>query len=261
MPHVELNGQKIFYEDSGGDGPAIIFGHGFLMDHTMFDAQVRELAPTYRVIRHDQRGFGQTETDGKPFTYWDCADDAVRLCDHLGIERAVFGGMSQGGFVALRAALRYPDRVKGLVLISTQAGIDNAEALEGYRQMLGTWQNVGPVLPLRQTLASIVLGGPEHWEPWISKWTALPKESMLQPTLCLLERDDIMERLGEIVAPAIVFHGTADQAIHVDVARAMFDKLGNGKRFVEVPGAAHAANVTHPGVVNGPLVEFLRQYA
>ncbi|MBK9264942.1 MAG: alpha/beta hydrolase [Polyangiaceae bacterium] len=260
MPHVELNGQKIFYEDSGGDGPAIVFGHGFLMDHTMFDAQVRVLVPKYRVIRHDQRGFGQTQTDGKPFTYWDCADDAVRLCDHLGIERAVFGGMSQGGFVSLRVALRYPDRVRALVLISTQAGVDDAEKLAGYRQMLDSWRQFGLVVPLREAIATLILGGREHWEPWISKWATLPQEAMVDPTLCLLERDDITERVGTISAPAIVFHGTADLSIHIDRARMLYEKLGNAKRFVEVPGAAHAANVTHPEVVNGPLVEFLREY-
>jgi 3-oxoadipate enol-lactonase len=261
MPHVELNGQRIFYEDSGGDGPAIIFGHGFLMDHTMFDAQLRLLAPNYRVIRHDQRGFGQTEGDGKSFTYWDCADDAVRLCEHLGIKKAVFGGMSQGGFVSLRVALRYPERVKALVLISTQAGVDDEQRLEGYRKMLDTWRAAGPVQPLREAIATLILGGQEHWEPWISKWALLPREAMARPTLCLLDRDDITDRIGEITAPAIVFHGTADLSIHIDRARTLAEKLANCKRFVEVPGAAHAANVTHPEVVNGPLLEFLREYA
>jgi 3-oxoadipate enol-lactonase len=260
MPHVELNGQRIFYEDSGGDGPAIIFGHGFLMDHTMFDAQLRLLAPNYRVIRHDQRGFGQTQTDGKPFSYWDCAEDAAGLCEHLGIKKAVFGGMSQGGFVSLRVALRYPDRVKALVLISTQAGVDDGPTLEGYRRMLDGWTQAGPVLPLREAIASIILGGREYWEPWISKWALLPPD-MANAGLCLLDRDDITARLGEITAPAIVFHGTADTAIHMDRAKLLAEKLGNCKRFVEVPGAAHAANVTHAEVVNGPLLEFVREYA
>jgi 3-oxoadipate enol-lactonase len=261
MPHVELKGQKIFFEDSGGDAPAIVLGHGFLMDHTMFEAQVRVLAPKYRVICHDQRGFGKTEIDGKPFSYWDCADDAVRLCDYLGIEQAVFGGMSQGGFVSLRAALRYPDRVKALVLISTQAGVDDAQTIAGYRQLLATWQAVGPVLPLRETIAQLILGGRDHWEPWISKWAELPKEALINPTLCLLDRDDLTDRIGEINAPAIVFHGTADTAIPLERAKALANKLGNAKGLIEVPGAAHAANVTHPEIVNGPLLDFLRHYA
>lgn len=261
MPHVELNGQKIYYEDSGGDGPAIVLGHGFLMDHTMFDAQVRVLAPQYRVIRHDQRGFGKTETDGKPFSYWDCADDAVRLCDYLGIDRAVFGGMSQGGFVSLRVALRCPERVKALVLISTQAGVDSAETIAGYHQMLGVWRAMGPIEPLRQAVAQLILGAPEHWEPWSSNWASLEGEAMVAPTLCLLERDDITDRVSAIQAPAIVFHGTEDKAIDVTRARILSEKLGACKRFVVVEGAAHAANVTHAEIVHGPLLEFLRDYA
>jgi 3-oxoadipate enol-lactonase len=261
MPHVELNGQKIFYEDSGGDGPAIVLGHGFLMDHTMFEAQVRVLAPKYRVIVHDQRGFGKTETDGKKFSYWDCADDAVRLAEHLGIKRAVFGGMSQGGFVSLRVALRYPERVKALVLISTQAGVDDEQKLAGYRQLLDTWTTAGPILPLRETIAGYILGAREYWEPWITRWLDFPKEAFLQPSLCLLERDDITERVGEIKAPAIVFHGTEDVSIPMERAERLMEKLGNAKRLVVVPGAAHAANVTHPEIVNGPLMEFLGEYA
>lgn len=261
MPYVELQGQKIFYEDSGGDGPAIVFGHGFLMNHAMFEAQVQVLAPKYRVVRHDQRGFGKTETDGKPFTYWDCADDAVRLCDHLGIEQAVFGGMSQGGFVSLRVALRYPERVKALVLISTQAGVDHAEKIAGYRQMLDMWRSAGPVQPLREAIAQIILGKPEFWEPWILGWANLPTDALIHSAGCLLDRDDITERLGEIKAPAIVFHGTADAAIELERARILATKVRNCKKLVEVPEAGHAANVTHPDVVNGPLLDFLREYA
>ena len=112
MAFAEINGQRIFYTDSGGDGPAVIFSHGFLMDHSMFDPQVAALAPEFRVITWDARGFGATEFDEKPFTYWDSAGDALALCDHLGIDRAVFAGMSQGGFLSLRAALLAPDRVR-----------------------------------------------------------------------------------------------------------------------------------------------------
>ena len=100
-----INGVDITFVDSGGTGPAVLLSHGFLMDHTMFDAQVEALAPQYRCVRWDERGFGATPAPG-PFTYWDSADDAVGLLDHLGIDEAVFVGMSQGGFLSLRAALK-----------------------------------------------------------------------------------------------------------------------------------------------------------
>ena len=60
MPTAELNGTTIYFEDTGGKGPAVILSHGFLMDHTMFDAQVAALRATHRVVTWDERGFGGT---------------------------------------------------------------------------------------------------------------------------------------------------------------------------------------------------------
>src|SRR5581483_12488544 len=111
MPFAEVNGQRIRYDDTGTDGAPIIFSHGFLMDREMFAPQVEALAGEFRVISWDERGFGKTEFDGKPFTYWDSAKDCLGLLTHLGIEQAVLAGMSQGGFLSLRAALLAPERV------------------------------------------------------------------------------------------------------------------------------------------------------
>ena len=154
MPVAQVNGQKIHYHDTGGSGPAVVLSHGFLMDRTMFDAQVEVLAPKYRVITWDERGFGDTEYDGKPFTYWDSARDCLGLMDHLGLSRAVLGGMSQGGFLSLRAALTSPERVTALVLIDTAADNDGPEVLAGYRQMVDTWLSVGPVDDLVNIIAT-----------------------------------------------------------------------------------------------------------
>src|SRR3954451_17678437 len=133
MPYADVNGQRLWYEDSGGDGPPVLLSHGFLMDHTMFDGQVTALAPEFRCIRWDERGFGRTEDDGTSFTYWDSANDAFALLDHLDIERAVFGGMSQGGFLSLPPALTAPERVRALVLMDTGSDCDDAETLGAYQ--------------------------------------------------------------------------------------------------------------------------------
>ena len=97
MPHADVNGQRLFYEDSGGEGDVIVFSHGFLMSHAMFDAQVAALSDRWRCVAWDERGHGQTVTTPDPFTYWDSADDLLGLLDHLGVERAVLAGMSQTG--------------------------------------------------------------------------------------------------------------------------------------------------------------------
>jgi 3-oxoadipate enol-lactonase len=143
MPVAAVNGIEISYTDSGGDGPAVVFSHGFLMDQTMFDRQVSALAPRYRVITWDQRGHGDTRATGA-FTYWDSAADALALLDQLGIQQAVLAGMSQGGFLSLRAALTAPDRVRALVLIDSQAGQEDPAVAPGYEQIHQVWLDNGP---------------------------------------------------------------------------------------------------------------------
>jgi 3-oxoadipate enol-lactonase len=258
MPFAAVNGQRIRYEDSGGDGPPVILGHGFLMDREMFAPQVDAFAPEFRIITWDERGFGQTEFDGEPFTYWDSARDCLGLLDQLGIDRAVVGGMSQGGFLSLRAALLAPERVRALVLIDTQAGVEDPERLPAYRQMQQTWLAAGPVDELANTIADLIIGEPALNAEWIAKWRELPRDSMKAPADCLFERDDITPRLGEIACPAIVIHGTADKSIEIELAEQLCSGLAGCERVVRIDGAPHAANLTHPGAVNPPLLEFLR---
>jgi 3-oxoadipate enol-lactonase len=257
MSFADVNGQRIRFEDSGGSGPPVILSHGFLMDREMFAPQVDALAPEFRVITWDERGFGESEFDGQPFTYWDSARDCLGLLDHLGINRAVLGGMSQGGFLSLRAALLAPERVRALVLIDTQSGSEDPDRLPAYRQMQQTWLEVGPVDELAQTIANLIIGDPVLNDHWIAKWRQLPLESLRAPGDCLLDRDDITDRLGEITCPALVFHGTADASIDIDKAEALSRALSGCTGVVRVEGAPHASNLTHPEHVNGPLLEFL----
>src|ERR1700716_3633917 len=258
MPFGDLNGQRVRFDDTAGDGAPVILSHGFLMDRAMFAHQVQALTPEFRVISWDARGFGETEYDGEPFTYWDLARDCLGLLDYLGIDRAVLGGMSQGGFLSLRAALLAPERVGALVLIDTQAGVEDPERLPGYRQMQKTWLEVGPVDELAETIANLIIGDPVLNERWIAKWRKLPRESMRAPADCLMEREDISDRLGEISCPAIVFHGTADRSIEIERAEELCRGLSGCAGVVRIEGAPHAANLTHPREVNGPLLDFLR---
>lgn len=264
MPHAPINGQHIYFEDCGGDGLGgnglpVVLGHGFLMDHEMFAPQLAALTPEFRVITWDERGFGLTEFDGRPFTYWDSARDCLGLMDHLGLERAVIGGMSQGGYLSLRVALSAPQRVLGLVLIDTQAASEHADKRLLYKQMLDTWAEVGPVDELAQAIATIIIDDPVENPRWIAKWQSRPHALIVEPGRCLLERDDIRDRLREIRCPAIVMHGTRDTAIGMDSAQALAAGLAGCDGVVAIEGAAHAANLTHPAQVNPPLLDFLRR--
>lgn len=260
MPTASVNGQQIHYSDTGGDGPAVILSHGFMMSGEMFVHQVEALRNGYRVITWDERGFGHTEFDGQPFTYWDSAADCLALLDHLGIEKAVLGGMSQGGFLSLRAALTAPDRVRGLILLDTQAGGEHPDVLDGYQQMMDTWVAAGPVDELTEIIANIIIAEPAANAEWIAKWKELDERAgragMKAAGDCLLGRDDIADRLGEITCPAIVIHGTEDTAITMEQAEALASGLSGAGDVVKV-GGAHAANMTNPEPVNAAITSFL----
>ncbi len=258
MATAQVNGVTIRYEDSGGDGPAVLFSHGFLMDHTMFDAQVAVLGSAYRCIRWDERGFGDTRATGE-FSYWDSADDAVGLLDHLGIDQAVFVGMSQGGFLSLRAALAHPDRVRALVLIDSAADVDDAETIEGYRGMLHVFEHGSDEerLGVFQIVSGLILGDEALAAEWIPKWDAIEREQLVLAGGALLGRDDVADRVREIACPILTIHGTADQAISIERAEALAAAAPDHRGLVRVDGAAHAPNMTHPDRVNPALRSFL----
>jgi 3-oxoadipate enol-lactonase len=262
MPLCEVDGQLIHYEDTGGNLPPIVLAHGLLMDTEMFAPQVDALRSRYRVITWDARGHGETETTDDPYSYSDLADDLKGLLDHLGIARAVIGGMSQGGFVALRFALKHPERVQALILLSTQAGAEDPDKVVLYESMLEVWESGGLNDQLGETIAAIVLGN--EWpgrSEWISKWRQQPR-SLLRPAFnALAGREDIHDRLGEIKAPALVIHGTADAAIDIELAQRLCSGLANSQPLVMIEGGGHASNLIHPELVNPYVQQFLMELA
>jgi pimeloyl-ACP methyl ester carboxylesterase len=256
MPVAEVNGQQIAYDDTGGEGPALIFSHGFLMDRTMFSAQVEGLSDTYRCVTWDERGFGDTPVDG-PFTYWDSADDVVALMDHLGIDDAVLIGMSQGGYLSLRAALAHPDRVRGVVLIDSGVWMDDPETLAGYGGMLAHWRSDAPLGDVGTMVAGLIVGDPVLMEEWVGIWESRDRSTIEHPGNCLLERDDITGRVDEITCPVLIVHGTDDLAIPIATAEQLCADLPDCRGMVPVPGAPHASNMTHPEVVTPAIKGFL----
>ncbi len=255
MPVANVNGQQITYSDTGGDGPVIIWSHGFLMDHTMFGPQIDALVESHRCVSWDERGFGATPATG-PFTYWDSADDAVALLDHLGIDQAIFAGMSQGGFISLRAALSHPGRVTGLILIDTQAGQEDPEIVEGYRGMIAHWMGSEPLGDVGLFVGSLILGAEDLIAEWIPIWEERRQDFTDYVADCLLERDDISDRVADITAPTLVIHGDADAAIALELGQYLADTIPNASMAV-MPGGSHSANLTNPDACNAAIEAFL----
>ena len=123
MPFIERQHQRIFYEETGS-GPAIVLGHSLLCSGDMWEGQVPVLADSYRVINIDYRGHGQSSTVEHEFNLYDLVDDTLAILDELAIERAIWAGLSTGGMVALRAALKVPERVKAIVVADASAAAE-----------------------------------------------------------------------------------------------------------------------------------------
>ena len=258
MPFAQVNGQRLYYEDTGGSGPAIVFSHGLLMDQSMFLAQVAQLQDRYRCISWDQRGHGRTAGDAlAPFTYYDSADDLAALLEHLNLDQAVLTGMSQGGFLSLRCALRHRRIVRSLILIDTQAGREDPAKLPGYRDMMETWTTQGLPAVIAGTIEQIILGPncPDA-AAWKAKWRAWKPANVRQCFYTLAQRDDIRPELWQITVPTLVIHGELDAAIALDRGKEVARELPDSQMVV-IQGGSHACNMTHPDHVNREIDAFL----
>lgn len=260
---------RIHYTDTGHGDP-IVLAHGFLMDGTMFDRTRDALvADGRRIITVDARGFGATESDPtEQFTYWDLADDLAAVIDHLGIvDPVTVGGMSQGGYIALRFALRYPQRTAALVLASTMARAATPSEAAQYRSMAADWINPGIELePLARALAQVLVGGTaEDQEYWVRRWLTQDRAATAAAWEALAARDDITAQLGRCVHPALILRGHADHAGGpAEEASALAQALpGAAALSAVVAGetAGHGVWWTHPAPVSTMLTTFLNRAA
>lgn len=256
MPSIDASGRSIHYLDEGS-GPAVLFAHGFFMDATMFAPQMKAFRDTRRVISWDLRGHGQSPADRAPFTYWDQAADGFDLMDALEIEAATVVGMSQGGYIALRMALAQPSRVERLGLIDTQAVAASAEEKAGYGALFEQWLAHGPTDELALPLAQQIVGEPGLVEEWVGRWRRRDPELIRYAADCILNRDDITARLGDITCPAAIIHGSADQAIPVSEAERLHADISGESTLTIIDGAPHAASLTHPAEANAAIAELL----
>jgi 3-oxoadipate enol-lactonase len=261
MPQFERDGWTLAYEDRG-EGPPVLLIHGLLMDHTMFDPQVEALSDRYRFMTPDCRAHGASEHRAKEYTQWDMMEDQAALLDHLEVERAVWGGVSMGGFQSLRAALRHPERVAGLILIDTQAGPEDPSRAPLYEASAQVAAAEGWNEDLLGTATMFMLGesaSDELKRHWIDRWMAQPTFDAVQVMHAVSRRDDITGRLGEIEAPAVVIHGDADVAIEMEKAEALAEGLPNLVELVRIPRAGHSSTVENPEAVTAAIEPFLQR--
>ena len=101
--------------------------------------------------------------------------------------------------------------------------------------------------------------GPGQWDDWYAKWAAADIEQVTPAFRCLMDRDDITGRLGEINCPALIVHGSADAAIPLAKAQELRDGLAGPARLAVIEGCTHASNMSHPAEVSAKMLTFLRE--
>lgn len=254
MPFAEINDNKLYFEDTGGDGPAVIFSHGFTLSHAMWDGVTSILADDYRCISWDSRGHGMSTIAG-PHTEWDLADDVAGLLDHLGIEKAAAVGLSQGGFVTFRFGIRYGDRISAAVFMDTSP--IRVEPMGPHREMADNWVSGGPIGELIEQFAPFQFGPDYDASTWIQAWQSRSPEEWKVPWDSILQQDTVIDQLGAITCPSLVVHGVVDMAYpYPEVPQVTVDALPDCRGLVGIEGAAHVPAVTHPTEVADALGKF-----
>ncbi|MFJ9366074.1 alpha/beta fold hydrolase [Nocardia sp. NPDC101769] len=263
MPYVQSGSATVHYVTSQINGPTLLLAHGFFMDESMFEPMREPLADAgVNLVTVDARCHGRTRSpDGEPFSYWDLAADGLAVLDELGIEKAVIGGMSQGGYAALRMALLAPERVQGLALIDTEATACNPAELAYYREFFECWTGPEPLAPLVAELAPQLIGGtdPRLWRTWTSRWYSSDRQSIVLAARCLMDRRSVLHRLPEISAPALVVRGSHDANSTAQKSEALATGLAGADGVVTIPGAGHGAAWTHPEVVAPLLIRLVER--
>ena len=260
MPVAERQDVSIFFEDQG-TGPCILFAHSYLCSGAMWAAQAEYLSSSYRTVNVDLRGHGRSSHAGPGLTIYDLVDDHLAVLDELGIERAVWAGLSIGGMIALRAALTAPERVSALVLADTSAATEPALPVLRYRAM-GMGTRVAGLDLFLNRIMTLMLGSttrrgnPELVAEWRRRIGGVHVPSILNLMKPLFGRDSVLERLDEIRVPSLVLVGEEDRAQPPARSREIANGLPNAE-LVVVPEAGHLAAVEQPEVVSETMRDFL----
>jgi pimeloyl-ACP methyl ester carboxylesterase len=249
---LKRNGIAIHYEDRGR-GPAVLLSHGYSATSQMWAGQVAELETDFRVIAWDLRGHGQSDSPESPDDYSRSAavGDMRGILDACGVDRAVIGGLSLGGYLSLAFHLAHPERVRALMLFDTGPGYKNPEAREawnrGAKRMAHEFETRG---------LTALAGGAE-----VRLSTHRSAEGLARAARGTLMQFDsqVAESLEDIQVPALVLVGERDEPF-LAATDYMAARIPNATKVV-IPAAGHAANIEQPQAFNEAVRSFLSTLA
>ena len=260
--NITINNLSVSYNDHGPhDAPVIIFIHGFPLNKSMWDTQVEALKENYRVIAYDIRGHGNSDPGIDEFFIELFVLDLLRLMEKLGIEKSILCGLSLGGYIALNAVLKYPDRFDGLILNDTQCIADTPEIKENRCIAIINIKEKGVEQYADESVKKLFAS-----ESFTKKKNAITdvkdmiisttKQSLCDTLHALAERKETCSRLQEINIPVLIMVGKEDKITPIAAAQLMHEKILNSKLEI-IQHAGHLSNLENPTAFNTHLVNFL----
>jgi pimeloyl-ACP methyl ester carboxylesterase len=248
VPTIERDGARIYYEDAGR-GPALLLTHGYGATLRMWDPQVAALSDRFRVLRWDMRGHGESDSPEDPGAYTHAATvgDMAAVLDTAGVERAVVGGLSLGGYMSLEFHLRHPRRVRALVLCDTGPGYKNDDARDAWNRyaegFARKYEEEG--LGVLGTSAEVRVARHRSAIGLVHAARGI-----------LVQRDArVIESLPQIRVPTLLVVGSEDKPFLTGMEYMAAKIPGSG--HVVIDGAGHAPNLEKPGEFNEVLARFL----
>lgn len=261
MLTVTVDGIPLHYRDVGQGLPVLLL-HAFPLNSSAFEPQVWALSGRYRFILPDCRGFGLSKLGEGPTEMPRIARDALALLDALKIDSAVVGGVSMGGYAAMALLREDAGRVRGLVLVDTQATADDEAGRARREASAKEALEKGMEPQIQALLPRIVAAGmdsPVGREVAAIIRAAAP-EAVAAAQRGMALRQDSKDILARYAGPALVVVGEKDTMTPLEKARQIADLI-SGARLEIIPGAAHLPNQEQPERFNEVLDRFLASLA
>lgn len=254
-----------YYDSSPGDRGAntLLLAHAFPLAGSMWEPQFKAAPAGWRLIAPDLRGFGGSTMDEEPESpsMDDYAGDIIDLLRELGIQSAVVGGCSMGGYVTFAVARQAPRMLRGLVLANTRAGADSLQGRANRKGLLAVLDREGAPGVAREMTSKLIGKTSAEERPDVESNVRMLIKQQSAPAirgaaLRMMDRPDSFATLKQITVPALVITGAEDALIPVEESQKMADVLPMAE-LVVVRRAGHLANVEDPEAFNTALTSFL----
>ena len=253
-----FDGRVILLRDEGRpDGPAVVFSHAVGGSLGMWDFQVGPFGERFRVIRYDTRGHGGSEAPDGEHSMEMLGKDALAVMDALGVERAHFVGLSQGGMTGMWLGANAPDRIDRLVLANTIAHIPAREMFDGWiRTALEEGlDSIAPPTMTRWLSDRFKAANPERTRELVEGFRTMSPKGFAG-SIAAMRDSDRRADLPKIKAPTLVIAGLDDGPMGEAAAQALADAIPGAER-ADIADAAHLTPVENPVAFNATVLEFL----